>query len=422
MTGAQARTVVLIALRQLWARKGLNGIAIGGVTLGVLVLIAMSGILSGLEQKFFDSILKISPHIIVYDTELVPEPPLLVRYEGGYVAADISHESPSERQTRIKNPSQILSALDHMKGVAAAAPSLQGMVLVEFGGKTKSLDLRGVDPVAQERVTPLEGYMRQGTFSALSIAGDGLVVGSGVASELGLEVGDVVHAAAPGGRPLDLEVVGIFEAEIPPVDKVRGYCLLRDLQTLLGHPDTIRRIEVRLEQPETASEAAVRMERAFGYDAESWQETNSNFLAIFALQAVVTNFVIAAILVVGGFSILAIQIMIVLQKTRDIAILRSIGLERSDILRIFMLQGVIVALIGGVLGDGLGKAALYFLGKVKIHLEGLVKSDTLLVFEDVRFYAYGLAFALVVGLTASLIPAWRGSRVEPVDVLRGQIG
>ncbi len=416
------RTIVFVAFRQLWDRKLLNGIAVGGVTLGVLTLIAMNGIMQGFQQKFTQSILKISPHVTLFDTELRPDPPLLTRYTGKFVAARIAHQSPTDRQARIKRPQEIVRALMQLPEVEGAAGSLSGMVLIEYGGKTKSLDLRGIEIAQQEKVTPISQYTQAGSFSTLAIATDGLAVGSGVAQDMGLKLGDVVHAAAPGGQPLDLKIVAIYEAGVPPVDKTRGYTLLRTAQTLLGRPDTIGRIEVRLRDPDDAMRVNDRIERMFGYDAESWKETNANFLSLFEMQNMIITFVISAILLVGGFGILAIQIMIVLQKQRDIAIMRSVGFRRSDILRIFLLQGVIVALIGGLIGDGLGKLALVQLGKLKVHSEGLVKSDTFLVWEDPKFYVYGIVFAIVVGVIASLIPAWRGSKVEPVDVLRGQIG
>lgn len=419
---ADLRTIVFIAVRQLWERKLLNGIAVGGVVLGVLVLIAMNGIMQGFSMKFTQAILKISPHVIILDTELRPQPSILARYEQALVATQVAHEVPSDRQARIKRPYEIVRALHELPDVKAAAPSLSGMALIEFAGKTKSIDLRGIDVDQQEKVTPLSRFVTAGSIGTLGVANDGIMVGSGVAADLGLHVGDVVHAAAPGGRPLDLKVVAIFEAEIPPVDKVRAYALLRNVQTLLGKPDIISRIEVLLWDQDRGVPASDRIERAFGYDAEPWQETNANFLAIFAMQGMIANFVVAAILLVGGFGILSIQIMIVLQKQRDIAILRSVGLRRSDILRIFLLQGVVISLVGGVIGDLLGKVALVQLAKLRVHLEGLVKSDTFLIYEDPRFYLYGLAFALVVGVFASLLPAIRGSRVEPVDVLRGQIG
>lgn len=416
------RTIVFVALRQLWDRKLLNGIAVGGVTLGVLTLIAMNGIMQGFQQKFTQSILKISPHVTLFDTELRVDAPLLSRFTGKLVAAHIAHQSPSDRQARIKRPHEIVRAVRLLPEVEAAAGSLSGMVLIEYGGKTKSIDLRGIETREQEKVTPISQYTQSGSFAQLAVASDGLAVGSGVAQDLGLNVGNIVHAAAPGGQPLDLKVLAIYEVGVPPVDKSRGYALLRTVQTLLGRPDTIGRVELRLRNPDDAYRVSERVERIFGYDAESWQEANANFLGLFVMQNVIVRFVIGAILLVGGFGILAIQIMIVLQKQRDIAIMRSVGFRRSDILRIFLLQGTIVALVGGLLGDGLGKLALIQLAKLEVHTEGLVKSDTFLIYEDPYFYLLGIAFALVVGMIASLIPAWRGSKVEPVDVLRGQVG
>ncbi len=114
--------------------------------------------------------------------------------------------------------------------------------------------------------------------------------------------------------------------------------------------------------------------------------------------------------------------MIVLQKTRDIAILRSVGLRRRDILLTFLAQGIVVALAGAAIGDVAGWRLLRFLGALKIRQEGLVRSEHFLIYEDPWFYLYGVLFSLAVGVVASLIPAVRGARVEPVDVLRGQAG
>jgi lipoprotein-releasing system permease protein len=114
--------------------------------------------------------------------------------------------------------------------------------------------------------------------------------------------------------------------------------------------------------------------------------------------------------------------MIVLQKTRDIAILRSVGFQRNDILSIFLLQGVIIATTGGAIGCVVGHYLLVALSHLKTHQEGLVKSEYFLIDDDPRVYVYGVVFAVIVGVVASLIPAIRGSKVEPVDVLRGQIG
>jgi lipoprotein-releasing system permease protein len=416
------RTALFIALKQLWERKLLNGIAVGGVTLGVLVLIAMNGIIKGFEDKFTQTILKVSPHVIVFDTELHPGEPLLERYAGTRVAARVAHERPSDRPSQIKRPYEIARAIEALPAVAAAAPSLTGMALLDFGGRTKAVDLRGIEGPTQERVTPIRRYVTAGHLEDLDTTTDAIALGAGLANDLGVRVGDTLHAASGAGTPTDLKVVAIFEVEVPPVDKARGYTTLRTAQALLGRPDTIGRIEVRLHDPEDAVAATDQIERIFGYDSESWKESNANFLAVFAMQDMIVSFVIGAILLVGGFGILAVQIMIVLQKQRDIAILRSVGLRGGDILRIFLLQGVTVAMVGGLVGALLGKVSLHYLAMIPVKAEGLIKMDTFVIHEESGIYALGIGFALFVGVVASLIPALRGSRVEPVEVLRGQIG
>lgn len=415
------RVVLFIALRMLWERKLLNGIAIVGVTLGVLTLIGINGIMQGFQQKFLKNILQVSPHVILFDKELRPQDPILVRHYRAPVVTRVAHESPSDRQLRIKRPDEVVQAIARMEGVAAVSAGLNGSGILVHGGKEFPVDLRGIDPTRQERVTPLSPYVLEGSYRSFIAASDGILLGSGVASRVGAKAGDVLVVAGPRSR-LNLKVVGVYEAGIPPLDNSRVYVQLQAAQTLLGRPDTVGRIEVRLHDTDAAIELAERLEAVFGYDAESWQETNANFLALFKQQNSIISFVVGAILAVGGFGILAIQIMIVLQKTRDIAILRSYGYRRQDILAIFLFQGAVLAAIGAALGDLLGHQLVTFLGSLKIKQEGLVKSETFLVYDDPKFYVYGVIFALGTGIVASLIPALRGSRVEPVDVLRGQIG
>ena len=147
-------------------------------------------------------------------------------------------------------------------------------------------------------------------------------------------------------------------------------------------------MEARLGDSDQAIDFARRFENIFAYDAESWQETNANFLGIFQMQDTITGFVVAAILAVGGFGILAIQIIIVLQKTRDIAILRSVGFHRNDILRLSVAGGHHRSgrRGGGRLDWSLShRRALH----LKTHQEGLVKSEYFLVFDDPSMYRYG---------------------------------
>jgi lipoprotein-releasing system permease protein len=414
--------LIFIAVRQLTARKLLNGIATGAVVVAMVVLISVKGIIAGFQEKFYSSILRISPHLTIFDRELRTAPPILARYSDTLVATAVSHENPSDRQLRIKRPNDIVRTLEQMDGVVAASVSLAGSAVLALGAKEYPVDVRGIEPAKQRTVTPIADFVVGGSYDALGSAPDGVLLGLGVANRLGAKVGDVILAATPKGQPMTLKVVGVFESEVPSVDNGRAYVTLHNAQVLLGRPDAVGRIEARLANVDRAVEIAQRAEDLFGYDTESWQETNKNFTGLFAMQTAISEFVTGALLAVGGFAILAVQVMIVLQKTKDIAILRSVGFRRRDILTIFLFQGAAVATVGGLTGCLIGHFVSVALSRLKIHSEGIVKSDTFLVHEEPRIYVYGFAFALLIGLVATLLPAIRGSKVEPVDVLRGQVG
>lgn len=416
------RLVLFIALRQLWSRKLLNGIAVAGVALGVLVLIAMNGIMQGFQMKFKAEILKVSPHITVYDKELGSNQTLLQQALSGPMVEKVYHQQPSDRVTRIKRPRDLMRALKDLPQVEAACISLVGQAILSLGAQDLGIDMRGIVPSEQERCTPISRYVVQGSWRAMAVTPDGIALGTGIADKLGAHLGDQIRIVAPGGTPQTLKVMTIFETGVPPIDRARVYVNLTTAQAVLRRPNVVGRIELRLYDPFASQQVASSLERITGYDTESWQEANANFLSLFDMQNRIVDMVVAAILVVGGFGILAVQIMIVLQKTRDIAILRSIGLRRRDILLVFLVQGVVVALLGAIFGDLLGWRLVEFLGTLKISSEGLVKSSTFLVYKDPRYYAFGALFAMLTGVSASVLPAWRGSKVEPVDVLRGQVG
>jgi lipoprotein-releasing system permease protein len=321
--------LLFMALRQLWARRGLNATAICGVALGVFMLILISAVMRGLQAKFLTNMTKASAHVTVLDKELRPEPPMLARFEDALVATRVSHENPSDRQTRVRRPDETVRMLERLPGVVAAAPSVGGSGIVVYGGKEYPVEVRGISPVRQDRVTPLRQYVTTGSYRAFSTGSDVVMLGSGVASRTGAKVGDAVLLSGPRGNRMTLHVAAICDSNIPPIDNVRVYVPLASAQAVLGRPDVVSRIDVRVADPDDAPQMTERVERILGYDAESWQEQNANFLGLFVQQRTITSMVIGAILLVGGFGILAIQIMIVLQKTRDIAIMRSYGFLTS---------------------------------------------------------------------------------------------
>ncbi len=414
-----------IVLRQLWARRGLNAIAAVGVLLGVLTLVAISGIMDGAGEKFFSTILQVSPHIVVraerLDSATTPRP---AGFEGPSAIAYVTATGGDPRR-RIQRPVEMADAIEKLEGVVAASPFAVGTGIVASSSKTRPVELRGVDFARQDRVTPLHGYVVSGSYASLAATPDSALIGTLIAADLGVKVGDRITCVARG-QTASLRVAAVFETTINAVDKGRLYVNLRQAQSLLRRGDGIDGIdgiEIRVGDPTHAPEITTRIERVFGYDAESWQQVNANFLGLLAQQGFVVNLVIGALLAVGGFGILAVQIMIVGQKRRDIAILRSVGFRRADILQIFLAQGVAIAFVGSLFGSLFGHFALVWLRTVKAGGGGgtIFRAEFMPIQETWQTYLSAAAFSLVVGALASLLPAWRASRVDPIDVLRGQL-
>jgi lipoprotein-releasing system permease protein len=415
------RAQLFIAWRQLWHRKLLNGIAVLGVMLGVLTLVGITGIMRGFQGKFLDTILAISPHVVMFDTELGETRPIVERlHPGPRGVTRVLRQTSTDRQRWIVRPSETLATIRARPDVLDAAPLVVGSAVASAGSKELPVELRGIDPELQDRVTPLRADVVAGSYRGLTGASDVALIGTGLADTLGVHVGDNLACASARGARAILRVVAIFDTGVAVVDKGRVYVPTRVAQAILGRGDTISRIELRLVDPEQAGAAAAELERSFGYDAESWQETNASMLDVFRQQNLITGLIIGAVLLVGGFGILSIQIMIVLDKRRDIALLKSVGYSSRDVLAIFLAEGAVVAVLGAALGAVLGHLVLELLRGIESASGlGYTRKATFVIYERPIVYVLAFVFAVVVGLLASLVPAWRASRVEPVDVLRG---
>jgi lipoprotein-releasing system permease protein len=412
--------VRFIARRHLTSRRRQTAIAISGMMLGVTALVTMTAIMRGFQTKFVNEITRISPHVEVKDEGLVPERGLAERAFGLEALAHVIHNRSTDQARRIKRPSEIVRAALVVPGVAAAAAGLSGRAVASFGETDLPVDIRGIEPTAQDKVTPLSTYVTAGRYALLATTPDGAVLGSGVASKLGAQVGDRIMLAPPGGSPQSFKVVAIIDTGIPSMDKIRLYLLLRRAQALLGKPDIVNNIGARVVDIELAEGVARALESISGYKCESWKEVNANFLSLFFQMNAVAVAAIGILIVVAGFGILSILMQIVMEKSRDISILRSVGFTRAQILRIFLSEGLIIALAGAILGCGLAFGLVTWLDNLQVPMYGIVKSDKFIVDNNVWYYVGAAGFAIAAGVVASVVPARRAARTEPVDVLRGQ--
>jgi lipoprotein-releasing system permease protein len=417
---SNARLIARIALRGALHRRGLSIIAALGVALGVVALVTMNGIMQGVQGRYKDQLINATEHIYLEEDRLDDRPSILAAQVAGPLVASVSHHPARERQARLSQPRGLVRALANMDGVSAACGLLVGELDASVGSRRFNLAVRGIEPEAQDKCTPLMRFVRRGRWNDFVGSPDAILIGKKLAKDLLVDVGDRIHVRLRDGSSQSLRVAAIFETGLFSLDSRVSYVRLARAQSLLELGVPMNRIDVSADEPFAAAVLARRLEWLTGHKASSWIERAATDLAVFDLENKVVSLQIFAILLVGGFGILAVQIMMVLQKTRDISILRSVGLRRRDILAVFVMQGAMIAIVGGLVGD-LGAWGLTSYMASLVEPNAPFSDTTLYIYKDPFAYVLGLGFAVVVGAGASLLPAWRASRVEPVAVLRGSV-
>jgi lipoprotein-releasing system permease protein len=218
---------------------------------------------------------------------------------------------------------------------------------------------------------------------------------------------------------ISMKVVGLFRTGIQNVDQAFGFALLKVNQVLQNRPNVVNQILVRLADVTRAEPLARRIESQFGDRSESWEEQNQNILTVFVIQNAIMYSVTGAILLVAAFGIYNIISTVVFEKTRDIAILKSLGFTEGDIQRLFLVQGIIAGIMGAIAGCILGALMIEALAQIRFGLETPAGNDRFILARDWRVYVAGSLFAVLAAGIASVIPARRASRLDPVQIVRG---
>ena len=409
-----------ISIRYFLTHKRQSLVCIAGVTISVTMFLVMTSMMDGLTGKFIIETVESSGHITIKDEPRETRTLILEKaYTDPNALLVVEGVKPRETVKKIRNAGGLLATLDRVPGVIAVAPVVNGSAIVTYGTKTINVVVMGVEPERQVKVTTIGEKLIAGEFSRLRSVADGIILGRGVADVLGAEIDDtVVLSSSTGGRTTS-RVVGIFQTGVTPVDYSRAYMLLNSAQTLLDKKNVVNEIVVRTDDYTKAEPLAAQIEGISGYRTESWQEASSNFLKIFRIQEIITYIITASLLIVAAFGVLNILIMAVLERVNDIAILKSFGLSRRDVSVIYLFQGLVIGLIGASVGLLAGKLAIEGLRRLPIPMEGLIKTEGLLMTEHAHNYYAAFISAIIVVLFASVYPARRAAKYDPVEVIRG---
>jgi lipoprotein-releasing system permease protein len=414
------RFELFLAARYLKAKRRqavvgvVTAISVAGVAAGVAALIIALAITNGMRRDLQDRLLGASAHVDL----------MRVEADG------------------IRDWRPLLERLRKLPHVTAAAPGIYGQVLVSRGPRAGFALIKGIIPAEESTVSNILGSISSGSARelepAVSTDTDGanaaypaLVLGKDLAEQIGAQVGDGVLVTSPQGEltPMGLapkyqrfRVVGIFHSGFYQYDAAMAFMRLSDAQRLFTEPDLLSVISFKVDDMDDAPRIGQSIEREAGrgFMTTNWMEANRELFRALKLEQVVTFIVIALIVIVAALNILIALTMMVMEKTRDIAVLMSFGVEPAQVRRIFLFQGLLISLLGTALGLVLGYLAAWAGGHYHfIHLSAEVYSIDTLPFAP-RFVD-GVIVSLVsigVSLLATLYPSSAAARVLPAEALR----
>ena len=408
-----------IAVTHLLARKRQTLVSLSGIVLGTAFFLAVSALMQGSQADFIKRLVDNSPHITVYDeyrgADVQP-----AELEWPSAAVQIRNIKPQTEVRGIRGHQQKLAFIESLPGLRAS-PALVGSVVLTFAGRVEGISLTGIVPASMRRVSTIEEKIVAGSLEALDANPNGIVVGVGLVNKFRLAMGRNVTVATSDGVVRSMKIVGIFRTGNSAVDETQTYASLKRVQSLLDRPNRINRFVLQLDDPYSARSVAARIEQRVGYKSVSWLEASEDIMSLLTVRNIIMYSVVAAILVVAAFGIYNTISTIVMEKTRDIAIMKSMGFHAGDIRVIFVGEGLMLGLLGSTLGLALGALLMLLLGHVEIRVPSLGDPTHLPVYFGASQFLVAFGFAMASATAAAWLPARKAGRVQPVDILRGSM-
>jgi lipoprotein-releasing system permease protein len=408
-----------IGLRYLKAKRKqtfisiITFISIAGVTLGVLALIIVLAVMSGFEKTLKEKILGTQPHLVL----------LKANQEG------------------MDHYEEVLKEAEKVKGVVSAAPFIFNQVMLSSESNVSGVVIKGIDPDRVGKVTELAHNMKAGRLQDLKGESDspGIILGVELAKHLGVSLNDAIQVVSPLGTmtPMGMmpkmkrfRVVGIFYSGMYEYDNTMAYLSLESAQTFFGMGDRVTGIEIKTNDIYKVKEIGkeIRQKLGFPFWTKDWMEMNRNLFSALKLEKIAMFIILVLIVLVAAFNIISTLIMVVMEKHKDIAILKSMGAPSRGILKIFVIEGGVIGVVGTALGTILGLGAAFNLEKItglvenlfgfKILRPDVYYIDKLPSYVDPFTVGLIVVTSILITLFATLYPAWRASKLDPAEALR----
>lgn len=412
-----------IAVTHLVTKKKQSMVAMMGVLFGISMFLVMISFMTGVNQFLEDMAMDNTPHIRIYNPVEV-RPSTIV----GKAAKDsgqgswfvVYHQRPKDDLPKIKNALYISSELEKLPQVAGVAPQVSSQVFFNNGPVQIEGNIAGIDVKKQQALFSLDKKMDEGSLNDLLRGRDVIIMGRGLAAKVNVKTGDHVSITTPEGNTLVLKVAGIFSYGITSLDDTKSYATLATVQKILERdPSYITDLNIKLKDMQAAKAFAVQLKQQLpDVYMEDWEEANSSILAGEKIRDIMTAVVSFTLLLVAGFGIYNIMNMNIINKMKDIAILKATGFQGKDITAIFLFQSIIIGVLGGLLGLLVGFGCSYLLSITPFPEGTFFRISTFPVNFLPLHYIMGIVFGFLTTLCAGYFPSKKAARVDPVQIIR----
>ena len=403
----------IVALRFLREGRLQTLFIVTGIAIGVGVIVFMSSLLSGMQANFVRRVLTAQPHIALLPPKQVARalgpPPGLS--PGAIEAATV--QPPLQRPRSLDQWQTVAGTIATLPGVRVVSPEAAGSALAVRGDASRAVNLTGIVPDRYYRIIDVPGKIVRGRASV--DIGD-VVIGTELASDLGIDVGDLLRITTATGGDARLVVRGIVDLGSKGANQRAAFVALRAAQSLLSLQGGVTSLGVTVDDVWTADKVARRITSVTGVEADSWIETNAQFFSAVSAQTTTNTTIRFFVGLSVAFGIASVLVVSVVQKSREIGILRAMGISRGQILRVFLLQGGLLGLGGSVFGCGLAGLSLALWTRFARNADGTPLFPLTMA---PSLFGIALGAATVVGLVAAFSPALRAARLDPVVAIRG---
>jgi lipoprotein-releasing system permease protein len=397
-----------VSMRFMREGRAQTAIIVSGISIGVAVIVFMSALLAGLQNNFVHRALTGQSHIQVQAHKEVVRP---LRTQGPQ-SQEIILQAPLQRLKSIDQWQSAAAQMRAMPDVLAVSPAVTGAALVTRGDTSLAISLTGITPELYDRVVPLPEKI---VLGKPQMDVNTIFIGTDLATHLGVTPGDMVRVSAANGAVNTLKVGAILDLGNKGANSRSTFVSLRTGQSLLGLAGSVSVIDVMVRDVYAAELVAQRISRLLDLESNSWIKTNEQFFTALRAQTIANTTIRFCVALSVGFGIASVLVVSIVQRSREIGIFRAMGITRGQILRIFLLQGGLLGMLGAVAGSMMGGVALLLWQRYMRNADGTVmfpiSLEPVLIIE-------ALALATLTGLVAAFAPALHAARLDPVIAIR----